>query len=68
MWSFFLGQDIGARPLLIVGIGGLIAGLQFIATGILAELLARTYFESGTAQPYTATPNKPLNDFEAWKI
>ena len=71
-WLFYvkfgLGEDIGSRPLLIVAIGGLIAGLQFIATGILAELLARTYFESGTAQPYTAYPEKPLNDFEGWKI
>ena len=66
--KFFLGENIGSRPLLIVAIGGLLAGLQFIATGILAELLARTYFESGNAKPYTALSQKPLNDFEGWKI
>lgn len=71
MWlfcvKFFLGQDIGARPLLIVGIGGLIAGLQFIATGILAEILARVYFESGKAAAYFVHEENAFSDLEAWK-
>ena len=64
--KFGLGESIGGRPLLIVGIGGLIAGLHFITTGVLAELLARTYFESGTVRSYTARPEAPLADEAGW--
>lgn len=65
--KFGMGQDIGGRPLLIVGIGGLIAGVHFITTGILSELLARIYFESGSANPYTAFEEKQLSNYEGWK-
>lgn len=64
--KFGLGEDIGHRPLLVVGIGGLIAGVHFITTGVLAELLARIYFESGTARPYAARPEVPLADDAGW--
>jgi glycosyltransferase involved in cell wall biosynthesis len=65
--KFGLGESIGGRPLLIVGIGGLIAGVHFITTGVLAELLARIYFESGTVRSYSARPEKPLTTDEGWK-
>jgi hypothetical protein len=29
-----------------------VIGVQFICTGILTEMLARTYFEAGTARTY----------------
>jgi len=41
-----LGEDIGQRPLLFVGILLLVFSVQFLTTGVLAELLARTFFES----------------------
>jgi glycosyltransferase involved in cell wall biosynthesis len=50
--KFGMGQDIGTRPLLLVGIVMLIASLQFITTGVVGELLTRTYFESSNAKPY----------------
>ena len=50
--KFYLGQDIGTRPLLMVGIVLLIASIQFLTTGITAELMARTYFESSNLKPY----------------
>jgi len=50
--KFLLGEDIGTRPLLLVGIVLLIASLQFITTGVIGELLTRTYFESSNAKPY----------------
>ena len=64
--KFGLGQPIGGRPALIVGIGGLIAGVHFITTGVLAELLARIYFESGTIRSYSARPERPLAAEEGW--
>ena len=52
--KFGLGQDIGTRPLLLVGVVLVIASFQFLTTGVVAELLTRTYFESSGAKPYVA--------------
>jgi glycosyltransferase involved in cell wall biosynthesis len=50
--KFGLGEDIGTRPLLLVGVVLVIASLQLITTGVVAELLTRTYFESSRVRPY----------------
>lgn len=42
----FAGQAIGDRPLLLLGIILLFAGMQLVTLGLLAELQARTYHES----------------------
>ena len=42
----FGGQAIGDRPLLLLGILLMFAGMQFLTLGLLAELQARTYHES----------------------
>jgi len=47
-----LGHSIGERPLFMVGILFIIAGIQLISTGFLAELLMRTYYESQNKKPY----------------
>ena len=44
--KIFLGQSIGDRPLLILSIVLLLAGIQLFCFGLLAELLMRTYHES----------------------
>ncbi len=44
--KFVLGEDIGSRPLLFVGILLLVASVQFLTTGVLAEMLSRTFFAS----------------------
>ncbi len=46
------GQDIGARPLLLLGILLVISGIMLISTGFLAELVMRTYYESQNKKPY----------------
>lgn len=38
--------DIGTRPLLLLGILLLVLGVQFISTGLLAEMMVRTYYEA----------------------
>jgi hypothetical protein len=48
-----LGNDIGGRPLLTLGIVLILAGIQLITTGFLAELIMRTYYESQNKKPYT---------------
>lgn len=47
-----LGHDIWGRPLLILGILLIVAGFQMITSGIIAELVMRTYYESQQKKPY----------------
>lgn len=47
-----LGNDIGTRPLLLLGILLTVIGIQFFTTGIVADLLMRTYYESQSKTPY----------------
>ncbi len=44
--KLFLGQNIGDRPLLMLAVLLVMVGIQFISTGLLAEVLARTYYEA----------------------
>jgi glycosyltransferase involved in cell wall biosynthesis len=44
--KFIYHQDIGARPLLLLGVLLIFIGFQFITMGLLGEMLARTYHES----------------------
>lgn len=48
-----LGQDIGGKPLLILGLILLLGGIQLITIGIIAEISVRTYFESQDKKTYT---------------
>lgn len=47
-----LGQDIWGKPLLILGLMLVIAGVQLITVGIIVEIQMRTYFESQDKRPY----------------
>jgi glycosyltransferase involved in cell wall biosynthesis len=46
-WLWLLGEAIGHRPLLILGVLLLITGLQSISTGLLGEMLRNSAFRSG---------------------
>ncbi len=50
--KLFLGQDIGNRPLLTFGTLLVLSGIQLLSTGIVAELIVRTYYESQNKRPY----------------
>lgn len=47
-----MGHDIWGKPMLLLGILLLIAGIQLITVGIMADLLMRTYYESQQKRPY----------------
>ncbi|MGD8710545.1 MAG: glycosyltransferase family 2 protein [Ectothiorhodospiraceae bacterium] len=64
--KFILGEDIGGRPLFMVSILFLIASIQFLTTGVLAELVARTYFESSNRRPYIALPEESPAGADDW--
>jgi glycosyltransferase involved in cell wall biosynthesis len=60
------GESIGTRPMLALGFFLLIGGLQFLTTGVLAELLIRIYYERGQAVPYRQRPLAAPADDQAW--
>ncbi len=47
-----MGQSIGGRPLLILGILLIFVGIQFFTTGIIIDLLMKTYYESQKKRPF----------------
>ena len=48
-----LGEDIWGRPIMILGFILILGGIQLITTGIIAEIIVRTYFESQNKKTYT---------------
>lgn len=66
--KFIGGQDIGGRPLLWVGFFLMIASVQFISTGVLAEIMARIYFGSGAGEQYHLRDDvNVLADDDGWQ-
>jgi glycosyltransferase involved in cell wall biosynthesis len=51
------GESIGTRPLLTLGFFCVLGGLQFITTGVVAELLIRIYYGGQHGQPYVTREN-----------
>ena len=47
-----MGNEIGNRPLVTLGVMLTLGGIQLITIGVVAELLMRTYFESQNKRPY----------------
>lgn len=64
MMKFFAGIDMTGNPLLLLSVMFALCGVQFLSTGLLGELLARTYFESQGKTPYTVreTLNHSANE------
>ncbi len=44
--KFVMGYTIGTRPMLMIGTLLILSGIQWISTGLIAEIQVRTYFES----------------------
>ncbi|HZU75935.1 MAG TPA: glycosyltransferase family 2 protein [Dehalococcoidia bacterium] len=43
--KFILGQDIGGRPLFLVAVLLLVFSIQFLTTGVLAEMMSRIFYQ-----------------------
>ncbi len=50
--KLFLEESIGRRPLLILSVLSILAGIQLVSTGILAELIIRIYYRIKDDKPY----------------
>jgi len=57
--KIFMGVDMTGNPLLILSIFLWIIGVQFIALGLLAEIIARTYHESQKKSIYIIKDKYP---------
>ena len=55
--KIFLGEDIGTRPLLLVSVLLVVMSVQFLTTGVLSEMMTRTYFESSQTRSYVIRGN-----------
>jgi glycosyltransferase involved in cell wall biosynthesis len=44
--KFLLSEDIGGRPLLLLGVLLIVVGIQLIGMGLIGEMLVRVYHES----------------------
>ncbi|MDR1425355.1 MAG: glycosyltransferase family 2 protein [Azoarcus sp.] len=64
--KFLLGESIGTRPLLFAGFFLIIAGVQMVTSGVLAELLTRVYYESGQTRSYLAREAAAPDEHECW--
>lgn len=47
-----MGHEIGGRPLLILGVLLVFIGIQFFTTGIIIDMLMKTYYESQDKRPF----------------
>ncbi|MDH0910474.1 glycosyltransferase family 2 protein [Rhizobium pusense] len=47
-----MGKNIGTRPLLLIAVMLFLSSIQMITTGILAEMVARTYFRNSDTPSY----------------
>ncbi|MBD2858541.1 glycosyltransferase family 2 protein [Spongiibacter sp. KMU-158] len=51
--KFLLGEDIGQRPMLMMAILLLLAALQLITTGVIAEMLSRIFFQASEGRNFS---------------
>lgn len=64
--KFVLGEDIGGRPLMFIGILLVVAAVQFLTTGVLAEMLSRTLFASSD-QGFNSLVRRDETSDPQWK-
>nr|WP_304655875.1 glycosyltransferase family 2 protein [Neorhizobium galegae] len=50
--KFVMGNDIGTRPLFLIGVMLFLSAVQMITTGIIAEMIARTYYRDDNSLSY----------------
>lgn len=47
-----MGEDIWGKPILILGVTLLLAGIQFISFGIMIEMMMRIYYGTNKVKPF----------------
>lgn len=68
-WMFVLklmGASVGTRPALLLGFFMVVAGLQFLTTGVVAEMIIRIYYDGKRARQYHHHETDALADDDGW--
>lgn len=60
-----LGENIGDRPLFMVGIMLVLISVQILTTGVLSEMLSRTYHEAKEVRSYHLRPTQQPEAMDA---
>jgi glycosyltransferase involved in cell wall biosynthesis len=63
--KFVLGQDIGGRPLFLISVLLLVFSIQFMTTGLLAEMMSRIFHQQVDG-PLTIADGNPGNQVNSW--
>jgi len=63
--KFWAGEPIGDRLWLPLGITTMLASVQLMTVGVLAEMMTRTYFEASKQKSYVIR-NEDDNAPETW--
>lgn len=70
-WLFFvkvfLGEDIGSRPMLMIGVFLILMAFQFLTTGVIAEMLSRIYFQGTDNRNFIVLARPELKPEDAWR-
>lgn len=64
--KFILGESIGTRPLFFTGLLCVMTSMQFLTTGLVAELLVRVYFEAADGRSYQVRDNVEDEEERLW--
>lgn len=65
--KLLLSETIGGRPLLLMGFFLVLSGVQFLTTGVLAEMLTRVYHETGQRPQYQIRTIAPAPEAAGWR-
>lgn len=66
MQKLLFGANIGTRPLLLTGVLLILMAVQFLTTGVLSELITRTYYASSDTRSYTLRHEATLDSQQGW--
>ncbi|WP_143870131.1 glycosyltransferase family 2 protein [Catenovulum sediminis] len=66
--KFVLGEDIGNRPMLIVSVLLLVMALQFLTTGVVAEMLSRIFFQGSEGRNFVVRKICEPQEQNAWFV
>jgi len=64
----FMGESIGNRPLMFLGFFAVVSGLQLLTTGVIAEILMRTYYDAGKFNSYHTLNHDSAKPNESWHV
>jgi len=63
----FFGDDIGSRPMLMIGVFLILMAFQFLTTGVIAEMLSRIYFQGTDNRNFIVLARPDLKPEDAWR-